>query len=629
MICRKNYNFDLNSRHRRDPTNRSILIASASTLQIMTKLRALNRELVSNLRKHEILTDVKRNLILSILKSTTTKREAKNYLAKYRNQFEFSNRVFPKANATAIIDQPHPLAEQENQRELFINRFLNQQNPFLNIYVDMTQKFEKIPLRLAIIKIKFTKISQHEWAGISETFRRIMNLGIAPIIILDYDHLPKDTFRNTELYMASQATRLANYLGRPETESAGGLQTTVLRSLFSIPAAEDPSQTPEPVLDSLERILVPLYQGIIPIIQPFAYNVENGSQDFISSNLLLFSLCSGLVRDRTRELLSIEKIVYVDPLGGIPSIERKQTSHVFINLSQEYSSIVAELYVGFVKPEQRALHLQNLSSVSKILEMIKTRTGSDDTTAIITTPYVMSINDDHLNPVVYNILTDRPIISSSLPSSHNRTPLISTSIIKKGISVSVIDQASYPHTFTMDNIFSDKFVDKDKLSLLISDSFGRELDVDAYFARINKLVATIIIVGDYEGAAIITAEANPLPRSFQHDKIAYLDKFAIAKKNQGLPGLADIIFKAIALSHPTELIWRSRKNNPVNKWYFDRSIGSVSAPDSNWRIFYTGSVFDKKLDKTRKRPDAGTVDIGYKLQCYTRICEGIPASFKE
>ena len=61
----------------------------------------------------------------------------------------------------------------------------------------------------------------------------------------------------------------------------------------------------------------------------------------INSNDLLFSLCSSLLT--TKNVLSIEKVVMIDPIGGIPSIERNQTSHVFINLSQEYSDIVSEI----------------------------------------------------------------------------------------------------------------------------------------------------------------------------------------------------------------------------------------------------------------------------------------------
>ena len=149
-------------------------------------------------------------------------------------------------------------------------------------------------------------------------------------VFLDYDHLPTDSFKYNELYMINQVNKVMNYLGKPEEE--GNLKTTVLRSLFTVENKER-----GPVINSLESILIPLYQGIIPFIQPIIYNAESTFQQFINSNQLLYSLCESLLDKK--DLLSVEKIVMIDPIGGIPSVERNQTSHVFINLSQELSLI--------------------------------------------------------------------------------------------------------------------------------------------------------------------------------------------------------------------------------------------------------------------------------------------------
>lgn len=583
----------------------------------MSKLKSLSSEFISNLTTHALITSAKRNLILSILRSTTTKREAKNYLTKYQNQFDFSDILFnndPQLNS---------LTKRDNQRELFVNRFLNKQNPFNNIYQDEDTKLTKIPLRLALFRIKFTTILKANWQGISETFKRLVNLGISPVIILDYDHLPTDSFKYNELYMINQANKVMNRLGKPVDFS--GLKTSVLRSLFSIKQAGGKEEL---CIDSLETILIPLYQGVIPIIQPIAYNTSTCNQEFISSNRLMYSFCSSLLD--TNDLLSIEKIVMIDPLGGIPSIERNQTSHVFINLSQEYSDIVSELFIGHIKPDVRDLHMNNLKAMNEILTLASKKSGNDETTGIITTPDIMSINNDQLNPIVYNVLTDRPVISSSLPLSHKRTPQLSTSIIKKGIEVTIFNAEDYSKEFTFENLVKDGLVSKERLVDLINDSFGKELDVDAYLKRINYSIATIIIVGDYDGGAIITWESDILltgDGGLSSKKVAYLDKFAIAKRNQGLPGLADVIFKIILQSHPMELLWRSRKHNPVNKWYFERCTGSMSAPESQWKIFFAGDIFNKRINRASKQRKE-TIDIRAKILEYSAIAESITPSFK-
>ncbi|EGW35078.1 uncharacterized protein SPAPADRAFT_132397 [Spathaspora passalidarum NRRL Y-27907] len=574
----------------------------------MSKWQQFQRQFVSNLEKQKSTTDAKRNLILSILKSTTTKREARNYLNKYQSQFDFSGLDFNKSIKT--INDEQSLTKRDTQRGLFITRYLNNQNPFVNIYDKEDVKQKKVPLRIAIFQIKYPKVTYQQWKGIAETFKRLLTLGISPIILLDYDHFLTDSFKLNEQYMIEAASKLLTYFGRPEEESE--LKAIVLRSLFT-------NRNGKLSIDSLESVLIPMYQGLVPIIQPIAYESQSAMQEFISTDQLLYSLSSALVEKSTSDILTIEKIVMIDPMGGIPSIERNQSSHVFINLCQEYSDILSELYIGHIEPKVRDFHVSNLDSMNTVLSYINDRTGNDETTGIITTPEIMSVNHDELNPIIYNVLTDRPIISSSLPSTNTRTPQLSTTIIKKGVRVDIYDQDNYPDKFTLQNLFRDNLIDKDRLIELMNDSFGKPLDSETYINRINENLATLVIVGDYDGAAIITWEYS------QGEKIAYLDKFAIAKKNQGLPGLADIIFKIILSSHPVELIWRSRKVNPVNKWYWERCCGCMSSPESQWKIFYTGEIFDKKIDK-RKRSVHG-LDISKKLQQYSEICEGIPPSF--
>ncbi|CAH2350069.1 amino-acid acetyltransferase, mitochondrial [[Candida] railenensis] len=606
----------------------------------MSKLRNLNRQFISNLKTHEVVTDAKRNLILSILKSTTTKREARNYLEKYQSQFDFSDITFgnkPKQSTS--------LERRDSQRELFINRYLNKQNPFVGIYEDEA-KVDKIPLRLAILKIKFTTISVPNWLGIAETLKRLVHLGISPIIILDYDHLPRENFKNVELFTIEQASKVVQYISRAASSSSSSssspsddtldstLQASVTRSLFT--------KAKEGGLDmmSIEQILIPLYQGIIPIIQPIVYNPSTTYQDIVDTDEILYTLCSSLLD--TNSLLSIEKIIMIDPTGGIPSIERQHSSHVFINLSQEYSDIVSELYIGHIHPTKRDLHLKNLKTMNKILQLCFAKSGNDDATGIITTPDIMAINNDQLNPIIYNVLTDRPVISSSLPSSRQLTPQLSTSILKKGMDVNIIDESSYPHRFTLNNLIRDNVIDQERLVGLLNDSFGKQLISDEYFKRINSNIKSIIIIGDYDGAAIITWEEHSkghesapevttaIAGNNKKGKIAYLDKFAIAKRNQGLPGLADVVFKQVLQNSPQELIWRSRKVNPVNKWYFERCVGCTSSPESQWKIFYTGDIFNKRITKSNGFYKAhDRIDISKKLEVYSDICEQIVPSFQK
>lgn len=574
----------------------------------MFKLRNLSSRLVSNFTSTDVSTKAKRDLILSILKSTTTKREARNYLQKYQSQFEDNN------NLHLGSYRSENLSGLGFQRELFINRFLNQHNPFTSIYLDEETKLDKIPLRIAIVQLQLTDESPQTWIGIAETFKRLVTLGISPIILLNQEEVSNTDFKSNAAFSMKQGYRLLKILAG-DLEDGSTVRLTILRSLF---LRDDGTLK----FTSLEQLLIPLYQGIIPIVQPVEYDLTDGAQKFVNPNNGLTAICAELLR--YPELLSLEKVIIIDKLGGIPSIERNQTSHVFINLSQEYSDIVSELFIGFLDPVSRDQHLKNLKTMETILTMATSKSGFNDTTGIITTPEIMSLNDDELNPIVYNVLTDRPIISSSLPSRQLRTPQLSTSILKKGFEVRVLDRNSLDGPFSFEGLVSAKLIDDLRLFELMNDSFKRKLDVESYTDRINHSLASVIIVGDYDGAAIITWE-----KLSDGNRVAYLDKFAVSSKNQGLPSLADIIFKLICRSHLSELLWRSRKNNPVNKWYFERCRGSFSAKESPWKLFYTGEIFDKRMGVRLDGSQLDLVNINERLQMYAELVEGITPSFQQ
>lgn len=127
---------------------------------------------------------------------------------------------------------------------------------------------------------------------------------------------------------------------------------------------------------------------------------------------------------------------------------------------------------------------------------------------------------------------------------------------------------------------------------LINDSFNRRLDVDDYLRRVESSLAGIIIAGEYEGGAILTWERPAgLDEATAYRTgrlVPYLDKFAVLKKSQGAGGVADTVFTAMVRTClPYGVCWRSRKTNPVNRWYFERSRGSWKLDGAQWTLFWT------------------------------------------
>lgn len=553
---------------------------------------ALGRRFVSRLKATENLKRERLNLILSILKSTTTKREAKRYLKRYGNLFDFSSGAHSGTTGSR--------ADAGSQRNVFVKRFLAGRDPFTNIYGEDGGAIPKAQLRTALFKVKVEELSSTHAAGLAETLKRLVALGVSPILVLDIGISDALQFKAQMERLVVECRRFMDQL--QEDSDSPTLKPTLLRCPFTQRDHRD-------VVDDLKQIVIPLYQGIMPILIPVRYEPSTTQQVFTSADEAFVALASELLAHE--KILSIEKVAIIDQIGGIPSIERKNTSHVLINLSQEFLDILSELHIGFLSPSLRDKHIRNLETIKAALHCITKNTTSTDPTGIITTPEVMAINDDQMNPVVYNVLTDRPIMSSSLPVTLNR-PLVSTSVVKAGYNVTVLRKEDCAHSFNLETLDRLKLVDSRRLVELLNDSFGKTLQTDEYFERLKHCLATIIIVGDYDGAAIVTHEEAP-----GGAVVPYLDKFAISSKNQGLPGLADIIFKLVISNHRDELLWRSQKNNPVNKWYFERCVGSLC--DAQWRVFFTGEKFQVT---NRER-----VHFSRGLSSYLDIVENIPSSF--
>jgi amino-acid N-acetyltransferase len=213
------------------------------------------------------------------------------------------------------------------------------------------------------------------------------------------------------------------------------------------------------------------------------------------------------------------------------------------------------------------------------------------------------------NPLVHNLLTDKPVFSSSLPTSRLglKSPeypsstdarATATTLIKRGMPVTIIPDPRVspwipPNLKAGRLTLEDPRVDLSRLIHLIEDSFNRKLDVQDYLSRINSRLAGLIIAGEYEGGGLLTWELPPDcdddgSEANRQRLVPYLDKFAVLKRSQGAGGVADIVFKAMVSGcFPEGVCWRSRQDNPVNKWYFERARGTWKIPDTNWTMFWT------------------------------------------
>ncbi|MDO8553552.1 MAG: GNAT family N-acetyltransferase [Candidatus Micrarchaeota archaeon] len=113
-------------------------------------------------------------------------------------------------------------------------------------------------------------------------------------------------------------------------------------------------------------------------------------------------------------------------------------------------------------------------------------------------------------------------------------------------------------------------LDQSKVKCLLESSFGKKLVAD-YFANPAK---SVILEENYRGIAIIK----------EVDGVPYLDKLAVVPELQG-NGLAKELMDKLKEEFP-QMIWRAKKSNPINTWYFKNSDGHFRIGE--WTIFWYG-----------------------------------------
>ncbi|ERF69519.1 hypothetical protein EPUS_01848 [Endocarpon pusillum Z07020] len=286
-------------------------------------------------------------------------------------------------------------------------------------------------------------------------------------------------------------------------------------------------------------------------------------------------------------------------------------------------------------------HLENLELLRAVLAYLPSTSS-----AIVTTPLEAAKSSKssrqepsisavgtrtQRNPLIHNLLTDKPAFSASLPmgrlgrsNNSEKIPsnLATSTFVKRGMPLTMIpDPRMTP--WTPDNQgerklrLTDARIDLCRLVHLIDDSFNRKLDVEHYLTRVNGRIAGLVIAGEYEGGALFTWETPPgASPSNVSRQVPYLDKFAVLKRSQGAGGVADIVFNAMVRGcFPNGVCWRSRRDNPVNKWYFERARGTWKIPDTNWTMFWT-----------TEGVEAG---VGERFRDYEAVCRSVEPSWAD
>lgn len=574
--------------------------------------------------------------MISVLESSATKRDAKAYLKT------FAPRII-KDNKDDGAQSSPAAAAATKEHEPATSPIVQGAHP------SMARKVAEPP-HVAAVKVR----RPQDWddatlEGVAQALAKLRYLGLLSVIVVDCD-VASSVGRNLaecrRIY-AHEMNRLSDAL----TRYAGSCSRVVECAIAEKPCVDrSPSMSSTRLaIASADAVLSPLRFDKLAIIPPLASRNDeaDGIVDANEVVLALVSFFSGLEspddtsalpgsnQTRSSAQAHVDRVIVIDPLGGIPSKHANHGASVFINMQDEFEVAKLNLEchrhsVSKSGPRSGAQrnslasaasrkHVENLTLARQTLEMLPSTSS-----VVITSPAeaanlrppqrdsgILAFTGDvatrkKQNTLIHNLLTDRPVYSPSLPIGRVNATQESTSLgelmptttlVKRGLPVTIFPD---PHLVPWEPPrpgaprlrLTDTCIDLPRLVHLINDSFGRELDVERYLQRVHDSLAGIIIAGEYEGGAILTWERpHSMDEATAYKRgrlVPYLDKFAVLRKSQGAGGVADIVFNAMTADcFPDGVCWRSRKDNPVNKWYFERSKGTRVLPNSNWTMFWT------------------------------------------
>lgn len=492
--------------------------------------------------------------------------------------------------------------------------------------------------RTALVKLQgpFTK---KQLDSIARGMVYLEKLGLVSVIVVENDQLPRgdDGERSALL---EDIMRVVTAL-----EEQGAQARPVFGTVVRLGPMPDDEELPKPhdfvppeahVFPSdLVGIRSALRAGEIPVLPPFALDSFCRSVR-IDSNDVIGALARGMVEaaalegsdvktdphaDYSRDIDIVPlRLMMINREGGVPSYARTGFPHLLINLTSEYDYIRDTFDPSWSK--EKPSSLSNLSLARTCLAYMP--------------PTSSAVMVSHRSPssLIANLITNKPAVSSSLPHAllqgNRRLTRDTPTLLRRGQPIQVIRNLAG--------------IDKAKMNHLLETSFKRTLNADAFYERLEKTLDFVVVAGDYIGAAIVTNEPSPDYSS----PISYLDKFAVLPSHQG-DGTVDFLWVALhdesyGLGHPfsinpnggkegkgegRDLVWRSRADNPVNKWYFERSTGHMRL--GSWVLFWCDAEKRLKVEEGR-RANAGLSYIeeweeGRLLQ-WANVVTKVPSAWK-
>ena len=576
------------------------------------------------------------DFILSLLRANPSLRDTKSYLASFGPRPIPPQPVAPRPAEIPVLTDKDVTMQLETKPP----NIKQAPSPVLASILNPVYR------RTALVKIQ-APFTDRQLESIARGMVYLEKLGLLSVIVVENDQLPRGDSRERTA-LVEETMRVVSALENQGARARPVLGAVVrLGPKAGVECSSEPREYDEPEAHTFPGDLVhirsALRAGEIPVLPPFALDSFCRSIR-VDGNDVIAALVRGMVEaaalDQTSPLgeedpssspdeidLTPLRLMIITREGGIPSYARQGMPHLLVNLTSEYDYIRDTF-----DPRWKLSHSTALSN----LKLARTCLA-------YMPPTSSAVMVSHRSPssLIGNLITNKPALSSSLPhallQSHRKLTADTPTILRHGLPIRVVRRVDE--------------LDKPKLKDLLEQSFRRQLDDAPFWERMERDLDFVIVAGDYAGAAIVTREPCAAGTSDAIAPLTYLDKFAVRPENQG-DGTVDFLWVALhdetyGLGLPfsanpnggkegkgegRDLVWRSRADNPVNKWYFERSTGHMRQGD--WVLFWCDAEVRLKTEEGRRGAAArGALsyledwEVG-RLATWSDVVMKIPSSWK-
>ena len=295
---------------------------------------------------------------MSILGSSATKREARSYLQRFR---------LNDTNSSKAHSRPEKSIQRSHGAGVNLGSFYGttraaaESPKFVQGPERLVSAVLDPPLHVALVKIRSPQdLDDGILNGVGRTLSQLGRLGLTSAVVIDCNATDNCHASDWKGLAVEQAYRVISAI-----DAHGGEGARLLDNLIGVSkkiANSANSVTGKTHVTLRKLLITPLRRGVNPVIPAVAYTDSTLTAVPVNADDVVLGLTKELAglqpaaipdedpiatRERLQTLrneVSLDRLIILDTLGGVPSSDLPNGHHVFLNMEQEFEEAKQDLF---------------------------------------------------------------------------------------------------------------------------------------------------------------------------------------------------------------------------------------------------------------------------------------------